>query len=107
MYLEISTCNIEDIFLFSRLWIWSGRDGYRKAWNNQVCCKDLWYLETDKPSPPSRVQLVRASTHSLEVCWGGVPTADAYLLQVQKYDMPPTATATTAAGKCPFSTFLK
>ena len=20
----------------SRLWIWSGRDGYRKAWNNQV-----------------------------------------------------------------------
>lgn len=30
----------------SRLYIWSGRDGYRKAWNNQVCCKDLWYLET-------------------------------------------------------------
>ena len=55
-------------------------------------------METDKPSPPGRVQLVRASTHSLEVCWGGVPTADAYLLQVQKYDMPPTATATTAAG---------
>lgn len=20
----------------NRLWIWSGRDGYRKAWNNQV-----------------------------------------------------------------------
>lgn len=32
----------------SRLYIWSGRDGYRKAWNNQVCCKDLWYLETGK-----------------------------------------------------------
>lgn len=30
----------------SRLYVWSGRDGYRKAWNNQVCCKDLWYLET-------------------------------------------------------------
>lgn len=30
----------------TRLYIWSGRDGYRKAWNNQVCCKDLWYLET-------------------------------------------------------------
>lgn len=30
----------------SRLYIWSGRDGYRKAWNNQVCCKDLWFLET-------------------------------------------------------------
>ncbi|XP_075772322.1 LOW QUALITY PROTEIN: host cell factor 1-like, partial [Pelodiscus sinensis] len=29
----------------TRLYIWSGRDGYRKAWNNQVCCKDLWYLE--------------------------------------------------------------
>jgi len=81
------------VSIHTRLWIWSGRDGYRKAWNNQVCCKDLWYLETEKPSAPGRVQLVRASTRSLEVCWGGVPTADAYLLQVQKYDMPPTATA--------------
>lgn len=32
----------------SRLYVWSGRDGYRKAWNNQVCCKDLWYLETGR-----------------------------------------------------------
>ena len=32
------------VSIHSRLWIWSGRDGYRKAWNNQVCCKDLWYL---------------------------------------------------------------
>ncbi|KAH7946924.1 hypothetical protein HPB52_005917 [Rhipicephalus sanguineus] len=76
----------------SRLYIWSGRDGYRKAWNNQVCCKDLWYLETEKPPPPSRVQLVRASTTTLEVCWGAVPTADAYVLQLQRYDVPPTNT---------------
>lgn len=34
----------------TRLYIWSGRDGYRKAWNNQVCCKDLWYLETGNGS---------------------------------------------------------
>ena len=60
----------------SRLYIWSGRDGYRKAWNNQVCCKDLWFLESEKPSPPDRVQLVRASTHSLEVCWSTVPTGN-------------------------------
>lgn len=37
----------------SRLYIWSGRDGYRKAWNNQVCCKDLWYLETGEIQCPS------------------------------------------------------
>ena len=79
------------VSIHTRLWIWSGRDGYRKAWNNQVCCKDLWYLETERPAAPGRVQLVRASTHSLEVCWGSVPTADAYLLQVQKYDMPAAA----------------
>ena len=24
------------VSIHSRLWIWSGRDGYRKAWNNQV-----------------------------------------------------------------------
>ncbi|XP_029465788.1 host cell factor 1 [Rhinatrema bivittatum] len=77
----------------TRLYIWSGRDGYRKAWNNQVCCKDLWYLETEKPPAPARVQLVRANTNSLEVSWGAVPTADTYLLQLQKYDIPTAATA--------------
>uniref|UniRef100_A0A0X3NKA8 Host cell factor Kelch-repeats domain-containing protein n=1 Tax=Schistocephalus solidus TaxID=70667 RepID=A0A0X3NKA8_SCHSO len=71
----------------SRLYIWSGRDGYRKAWNNQVCFKDLWLLETDRPPAPNRVQLVRAGTQSLEVAWGSVPTADAYILQIQKYDV--------------------
>ena len=65
--------------------------------NLQVCCKDLWYLETDKPAVPGRVQLVRASTNSLEVCWGSIPQADAYILQIQKYDMPPTAAAAGAA----------
>jgi len=80
----------------TRLYMWSGRDGYRKAWNNQVCCKDLWYLETEKPPAPSRVQLVRASTTTLEVCWGSVPTADAYLLQLQKYELPPTPPVTPA-----------
>ncbi|XP_006899991.1 PREDICTED: host cell factor 1 [Elephantulus edwardii] len=83
----------------TRLYIWSGRDGYRKAWNNQVCCKDLWYLETEKPPPPSRVQLVRANTTSLEVSWGPVATADSYLLQLQKYDIP--ATAATATSPTP------
>ncbi|TRY93480.1 hypothetical protein DNTS_011697 [Danionella cerebrum] len=78
----------------NRLYVWSGRDGYRKAWNNQVCCKDLWYLETDRPQPPSRVQLVRANTNSLEVSWGPVPTADTYLLQLQKYDIPAASAAT-------------
>ncbi|XP_009438111.1 host cell factor 1 isoform X6 [Pan paniscus] len=83
----------------TRLYIWSGRDGYRKAWNNQVCCKDLWYLETEKPPPPARVQLVRANTNSLEVSWGAVATADSYLLQLQKYDIP--ATAATATSPTP------
>ena len=36
------------VAITTRLYIWSGRDGYRKAWNNQVCCKDLWYLETGR-----------------------------------------------------------
>ncbi|KAF4110296.1 hypothetical protein G5714_009548 [Onychostoma macrolepis] len=86
----------------NRLYVWSGRDGYRKAWNNQVCCKDLWYLETDRPQPPSRVQLVRANTNSLEVSWGAVPTADTYLLQLQKYDIP-AATAATSPTVNPIS----
>ncbi|RWS07309.1 host cell factor 1-like protein [Dinothrombium tinctorium] len=80
------------VAISTRLYIWSGRDGYRKAWNNQVCCKDLWFLETEKPPAPSRVQLVRAATNTLEVCWGSVPTADSYILQIQRYDLPQSQT---------------
>lgn len=87
----------------SRLYVWSGRDGYRKAWNNQVCCKDLWYLEVNKPPAPSRVQLVRASTQTLEVSWAATPSAQYYILQIQKYDMPPTSTGTFPTVSTPVS----
>ncbi|KAJ8678807.1 hypothetical protein QAD02_014594 [Eretmocerus hayati] len=76
--------------IHSRLYVWSGRDGYRKAWNNQVCCKDLWYLEVDKPPTPSRVNLIKASTQSLDVSWNPTPSAQHYILQIQKFDMPTT-----------------
>jgi host cell factor len=57
-----------------------------KAWNNQVCCKDLWLLETEPPAAPGKIQLVRPTTNSLEIFWTGVATAEAYLLQIQKVD---------------------
>ncbi|XP_063164053.1 host cell factor 2 [Candoia aspera] len=75
------------VIVGSRLYIWSGRDGYRKAWNNQVCCKDLWYLDTEKPPAPSQVQLIRATTNSFQVKWDEVPTVEGYLLQLN-LDMP-------------------
>ncbi|XP_037952738.1 host cell factor isoform X3 [Teleopsis dalmanni] len=72
----------------SRLYVWSGRDGYRKAWNNQVrvCCKDLWFLEVTKPLYAVKVALVRASTHALELCWTPTTFASAYELQIQKIE---------------------
>ena len=85
--------------IHTRLYVWSGRDGYRKAWNNQVCCKDLWYLETEKPPAPGRVQLVRASTNSLEVCWGAIATSEGYLLQIQKYEVPVAGTTPTSTNE--------
>ncbi|XP_052854866.1 host cell factor isoform X1 [Drosophila gunungcola] len=74
----------------SRLYVWSGRDGYRKAWNNQVrvCCKDLWYLEVSKPLYAVKVALVRASTHALELSWTATTFAAAYVLQIQKIEQP-------------------
>ncbi|GBP33288.1 Host cell factor 1 [Eumeta japonica] len=68
----------------TRLYIWSGRDGYRKTWNNQICCKDLWYLEVGVPPQAGRVALVRAGTTSLELCWPAINTVTTYVLQVQK-----------------------
>lgn len=42
-----------------------------------------------RPVAPSRVQLIQSSEVSLELCWGAVPTAEAYLLQIQQYDIEP------------------
>lgn len=70
----------------TRILIFSGRDGYRKAWNNQVCCKDLWLLETSKPSKPERIVLSKSGTSVLEITWGSVYEADKFLVQIQKVD---------------------
>uniref|UniRef100_A0A8R1XUR3 Fibronectin type-III domain-containing protein n=1 Tax=Onchocerca volvulus TaxID=6282 RepID=A0A8R1XUR3_ONCVO len=86
------------VVINKRLYIWSGRDGYRKAWNNQVCCKDMWYLETDKPDAPGRVQLIRATMSGLEVCWNAVPTAEAYFLQLRKFEAKPDDVIRSTAG---------
>ncbi len=81
----------------NRLYVWSGRDGYRKAWNNQVCCKDLWYLETEKPYRPGKMQLVKAGLDSIEVSWSTVYNADDYLLQIQVVETAqPSPTAAVA-----------
>lgn len=80
------------VAIHSRMYIWSGRDCYRK-----VCCKDLWYLDVEKPPAPGRVQLVKASTTSLEVTWACTAGTEAYFLQIQKYDVPPPTPETPVA----------
>ncbi|XP_076761293.1 host cell factor isoform X4 [Xylocopa sonorina] len=91
------------IGMHNKLYVWSGRDGYRKAWNNQVCCKDLWYLEVGKPSAPSKLNLVRASLQALEIQWTPVPSAQYYVLQIQKCK-PSATTGTFPAVSTPAST---
>lgn len=47
----------------TRLYIWSGRDGYRKKRNYQVCFRDLWYLETGEISLQRR--LIQCTVHTV------------------------------------------
>ncbi|KAK3517816.1 hypothetical protein QTP70_018960 [Hemibagrus guttatus] len=80
----------------TRLYLWSGRDSYKKIRNYQVCFKDLWYLETEKPATPTAVQLVKSTINMLHVAWHPLPAADCYLLQLQ-YVAPPPAQQTQAS----------
>jgi len=92
----------------TRMYIWSGRDGYRKAWNNQVCCKDFWCLETACPGEPEKVQLVKAGIANLEISWTSVPTADSYIIQIQRVETPiePTTPVIPAPVSTPTPTVL-
>lgn len=89
------------VVINTRIYIWSGRDGYRKAWNNQVCCKDLWFLETEIPSAPVRLQLAKASTNSFDISWNAVPTADCYIVQIQMIDSASSQQSEANASSTP------
>lgn len=73
----------------TRIYIWSGRDGYKKAPNkNQICYNDHWYLETEPPSQPTKPAPIRANTQTLEMYWNKLGNADYYLVQIMCYDTP-------------------
>lgn len=54
-------------------------------------------MEVEVPQTAPRVALVRASTHSLELCWVSVPTAQYYLLEVQPIETPVPTSAVASS----------
>lgn len=83
-FITLRTFSIIIVSVHSRLYIWSGREGIRRIMNSQICCNDMYFLETSPPSPPEHLQLVRATMSGVEIQWAVVPTATEYLLQIYK-----------------------
>lgn len=66
----------------TRIYIWSGRECCATLGGaNTKCWDDFWILDVQRPSKPSKIQLVRAGTKCLELKWNMVPGADTYILQ--------------------------
>lgn len=61
-------------------------------------------MEVSKPLAPSKVQLVKASTNSLEVSWTPSPSAQYYILQIQKIDIPTGTSNTNLPNPVPLKT---
>lgn len=72
----------------TRLYIWSGRDGYRKCNNYQVCCKDLWYLETGERSKTRGRTLLLNEVCSVFVFYCFCLCVDVLFLCVEKPSIP-------------------
>lgn len=71
------------VALHGRIYIWSGRDGYKKKNGKQICLNDMWYLEVDVPPPPSRPEIYKLSTNSMDLKWSQTHSAHCYMLECQ------------------------
>ena len=68
-----------------RIFLWSGRDGFRKMHQTQFCYSDLWYLETELPKELEKpLQLKKASQSVLDLHWDAISNAESYLVQIMK-----------------------
>ncbi|KAK2102478.1 Host cell factor 2 [Saguinus oedipus] len=82
----------------TRLYFWSGRDGYKKALNSQGLYHFEQLICRKKPPAPSQVQLIKATTNSFHVKWDEVSTVEGYLLQLST-DLPyQTASSDSSAA---------
>ncbi|CAG0919961.1 unnamed protein product [Notodromas monacha] len=68
----------------SRLYIWSGRDGFKRSWNKQVCLQDFWSMDTRPPEAPLLLKATNTDAQSTALSWTTVRSADRYLVQIQK-----------------------
>eukprot|EP01135_Chromosphaera_perkinsii_P005871 Nk52_evm4s370 gene=Nk52_evmTU4s370 len=88
-----------------KFYIFSGRDGYKKAWSNQVCTKDLWAVDTRPPSKPSNVICPKVSCRKIYLHWeyfqnaeGSVPCAYQVVLGCRTKNCSPEWNGKSAVG---------
>lgn len=67
-----------------RIYIFGGRNKCETIDNVKTCVEDYWYFEIETPKQVPQMQMLNATTSTMNISWKEVKNADYYLVEMRK-----------------------